>query len=54
MCRPPKAGRKCAFVDDEAGMSGDDSSDEAIESGDEFEREFIDIASQPVGSIAMG
>ena len=40
-------------MDDEAGLSGEGSSDEG-ESGDEFERDFIDIASQPVGSIAMG
>ena len=42
-------------MDDEAGLSGEGSSDEASdESGDDFERDFIDIASQPVGSIAMG
>ena len=42
-------------MDDEAGLSGEGSSDEASdESGDDFERDFIDITSQPVGSIAMG
>ena len=41
-------------MDDEAGLSGEGSSDEGDESGDKFEHDFIDIASQPVGSIAMG
>ena len=41
-------------MDDEADLSGEGSSDEADESGDDFERDFIDIASQPVGSIAVG
>ena len=55
LCRPGQRSRRCAFVDDEAGLSGDDSSDDDDEDSDgELRDGFIASQSQPEDGPGMG
>ena len=53
-CRPAQRGAKCAFVDDEAGMSGEESSDDENEEDGDLREGLFASQSQPLGTEAVG